>query len=150
MRRGGGGRAGGRRPPLTALTVILLLPAGCGSTLYKVLKAPSPRPPADAFDCVKGQITAIGYVQDSIDVDAGRINARKYDWTTRSADTQFRRMVDRLSVEIAEVQPGGTELRVGAHTFAELVTVRGPTEVERSASPGAKAAAQALLDACGH
>jgi hypothetical protein len=136
--------------PIAVLAMLAMVQGGCGSTLYQSMKAVSPRPPADAFDCVKAQIAAVGYAQDSIDVEARRINARKYDWTAREADTQFRRIVERLAVEIVEAPSGGSELRVGAHTFAELATQRGPTEVERTASAGVKAAAEAIVAACGN
>lgn len=136
------------RPSSLSLTAFLLLPAGCGSTLYLAINGTSPRPPAEAFDCVKSQIPVLGYTQDSFDTQEHRITARKYDWETRSADTQFRRMVDRLSIEIGS-SAGGAQLQIGAHTFAEFVTQRGPTEVEQSASLAVKAAAQALLEACG-
>ncbi len=138
-----------RWPSCLALTAVLLLPAGCGSALYLAVKGTSPRPPAEVFDCVKRQFLVLGYTQDSFDMEAHRISARKYDWETRRADTQFRRMVERLSIEIADSTGGGAHLRIGAHTFAELTTQRGPTEVEQSASPAVRAAAQALLEACG-
>ena len=138
-----------RRPSCLTLTAFLLLPAGCGSTLYLTINGTSPRPPVEVFDCVKRQILVLGYTQDSFDMEAHRITARKYDWETRRADTQFRRMVERLSIEIGDSTGGGAQLKIGAHTFAEFTTQRGPTEIEQSASPAARAAAQALLEACG-
>ena len=58
-------------------------------------------------------------------------------------------MVDRLTVEVLDSADRAAHLKIGAHSFAELATQRGPTEVERDASPAVRAAAQALLDACG-
>ena len=78
----------------------MLLSAGCAGTLYLTLGGTSPRPPAEVFDCVRAQIPVLGYTQTSVDVDEHRVTARKYDWETRSADTQFRRMVERLSIEL--------------------------------------------------
>ena len=142
---------GGPLPRLSrlALTASLLLAAGCGGTLYLTVKGTSPQPPVEVFDCVKREIGVLGYSQTSYDVDEHRLTARKYDWQTRSADTLFRRIVERLSIDIGSSAEGGAQLRVEAHTFSELTTQRGPTEVEREASPAARTAAQALLEACG-
>jgi hypothetical protein len=137
------------RPACLALSASLLLPAGCRSTLYLAINGTSPRPPVEVFDCVKGQILVLGYTPTSIDVQDHRITARKYDWETRLADTQFRRMTERLLVEVGNSAQGSTQLRIGAHTFAELATQRGPTEIEQDASPAVRAAAQTLLQACG-
>jgi hypothetical protein len=131
------------------LTVFLLLSAGCGGTMYLSVDGKSPRPPVEVFDCVKSQVQVLGYTQASIDVDAHRLTARKNDWDTRIADTQFRRMVDRLSIEVGKPADGSAPLKIKAHTFALLDTHRGPTEVEQEASQGVRAAAQALLEACG-
>lgn len=131
------------------LSAAVLLSVGCGSTLYLAANGRSPRPPVEVFDCVKSQILVLGYTQTSIDVENHRVTARRYDWETRSADTKFRRMVDRLSIEIGSSAGGGAHLRIGAHTFAELATQRGPTEIEQDASAGVRAAAQALLEVCG-
>lgn len=103
----------------------------------------------EVFECVKGQIPALGYTQTSIDVEGHRISARKYDRDARYADTRFRRMIERLTFEVAGSPEGGAVLKVGAHTFAELATQRGPTEVEEEASPAVKEAAQKVLDECG-
>lgn len=137
------------RPSCPALTAVLLLSAGCGGTLYLALNGRSPRPPVEAFDCVKSQIVVLGYTQTSIDIDDRRLTARKYDWDTRFSDTRFERMVERLSIEVGKPADGNAPLRITAHTFAQLATQRGPTEVEQNASKGVRAAAQALLEACG-
>jgi len=137
------------RPSCLALGVSLLLPAGCASTLYLAVNGTSPRPPVEVFDCVKSQIPVLAYTQTSIDVEGHRITARKYDREARFADTRFQRMIERLTIEIGSSAGGGARLRIGAHTFAELATQRGPTEVEQDASPGVRAAAQKLLEACG-
>jgi hypothetical protein len=136
------------KPSHLGVAACLLLPA-CAGTLYLAMDGTSPRPPAEVFDCARSQVAALGYNQTSFDVERQRITAQKYDWETRMADTQFRRMIERLSVEVEGSAQGGARLRLGAHTFAELATQRGPTEVERDASPAVKAAAQALMDACG-
>jgi hypothetical protein len=138
------------RSPGPALSVsLLLLAAGCGGTLYLAANGRSPRPPVEVFDCVKGQVPVLGYTQTSIDVEDHRITARRYDKEARYADSRFRRMIDRLTVEVAGSAEGGAVLKVGAHTFAELATQRGPTEIEQEASPAVKEAARKLLDECG-
>ena len=138
-----------RRPSYLALCAALLLPAGCASTLYLAINGTSPRPPVEVFDCARTQIPALGFTQTSIDLEEHRITARKFDGGARKADTRFRRMVERLSIELTSAAEGGARMKIGAHTFAELMTQRGPTEIEESASPGVRAAAQKLLEACG-
>ena len=130
------------------MSLLLLLSAGCGGTLYLAANSRSPRPPAEVFECVKGQIPVLGYTQTSIDVEDHRMTARKYDPQARYADSRFRRMIERLIVEVSGSGEGAT-LKVGAHTFAELATQRGPTEIEQEASPAVKEAAQKLLAECG-
>ena len=137
------------RPPRLSVAVLLLLPAGCGGTLYLAMDATSPRPPVEVFDCVKGQIVVLGYTQTSHDVEKYRITAQKYDWETRMADTQFRRMIDRLLIEVRDSAGKAALLKIHAHSFAELATQKGPTEIEQSASAAVRAAAQALQQACG-
>ena len=131
------------------LSAAALLAVGCGSTLYLRVDGRSAGPPVEAFECVKGRLTVLGYVQTSIDVESHRITARRYDPEARYADSRFRRRVERLTIEIESSAGGGARLRIDAHTFAELATLRGPTEVEQDASPGVRAAAQSLLEACG-
>lgn len=132
-----------------ALIVLAMLPSACSATLYVSLNGKPARQPAEVFECVKQQIPGLGYAQASVDAEAYRVRALKYDWESRSADTQFRRRVDRLSIEVQGASAAPTVLKIEAHTFAEYVTQRGPTEVEESASAGVKAAAHSLLEACG-
>jgi hypothetical protein len=138
------------RLPCRGLTALLFLPAGCGGTLYLALNGTSPRPPVEVFDCVKSQILVLGYTQTSSDVETHRITARKYDWGARFADSRFQRMIERLTIEVGSATDGGARLKIGAHTFAELATQRGPTEFEQSASPAVREAGQALLQTCGN
>lgn len=131
------------------LSAAVLLTVGCGSTLYLTADGRSPRPPVEAFECVKSRIPVLGYAQTSIDAESHRITARKYDREARYADSRFQRMIERLTIEIESSPEGGARLRIDAHTFVELATHRGPTEIELDASPGVRAAAQSLLEACG-
>lgn len=128
---------------------LALLSSACSATLYLALNGKPASQPAEVFECVKQQIPVIGYSQASLDSEAQRVRAFKYDWESRSADTQFRRRVDRLLVEVKGSPTAPTVLKIEAHTFAEYMTQRGPTEVEESASAGVKTAAQAVLEACG-
>jgi hypothetical protein len=137
------------RPSRLALAASLLLPAGCGGTLYLAIDATSPNPPVEVFDCVKSQIPILGYTQSSIDVEVQRLTAQKRDYDTRLSDTQFVYMFDRLVIEIAKASGGGARLTIRARTFAKMSTYRGPTDVEQSASPAVKEAAQKLREACG-
>ena len=136
-------------PSSLAISASVLLSVGCGSTLYLAANGQSPRPPVEVFDCVKSQILVLGYTQTSIDVENHRITARKYDREARFADSRFQRMIERLTIEVGSSAEGDAYLKIEAHTFAELATQRGPTEIEQEASSAVRAAGQALLEACG-
>jgi hypothetical protein len=123
---------------------------GCaGGTRTTSLTGTSPVPAPDAFTCVREQLKTVGFVQTSYDTDELRITARKFDETTRRPDVQFRRMVDRLEIEVAPGTGGAvTSIRVDAKTFAELSTHRGPTEEQETTSATARDAAQTILQKC--
>lgn len=133
---------------LRAVAVLLVPTLGCASTLYLTVAGASSRPGGDVFDCARSQLPGLGFTEDSRDLRRQRVTAHRYDWERRLSDTRFRRMVDRLVVEVAETAAAGSHLRVEAHSFAQLATQRGPTEFEQSASPVVRGAAQALRDAC--
>jgi hypothetical protein len=104
--------------------------------------------PDDTFECVKRQLSAMGYKQTSIDVDEHRISGTKIDPKTRRPDTQFRRMLDRLEVEVAPQADGQTSIDVQGRTFAEYTTQRGPTESEEKPSAEVQASTRQLLERC--
>jgi hypothetical protein len=122
--------------------------AGCGGHLATPVTATSSAAPDQTFDCVKQQLKELGYKQSSIDVDAHRITATKIDETTRRPDTQFRRMLNRVEVEVAPEANGQTSIQVTGHTFAEYTTQRGPTEVEEKSSDDVRAAQQQIVERC--
>ena len=104
--------------------------------------------PDDTFDCVKRQLTALGYKQTSIDVDERRISGSKIDTKSRRPDTQFRRILDKLELEVAAQADGQTGIEVQGRTFAEYTTQRGPTEVEEKPSEEVKMSTRQLLERC--
>jgi hypothetical protein len=104
--------------------------------------------PEDAFDCVKRQLSALGYKQTSVDTDEHRISGSKVDLSSRRPDTQFRRILHKLDVQVAPEADGQTSIAVQGRTFAEYTTQRGPTEVEEQASDSVKTASQQLLERC--
>ena len=122
----------------------------CGHAYGTTLSGTSPAPVPDAFECVKKQLQALGYSQSSIDMAEYRITAKKYDETVRRPDVNFRRIVDRIEIQVAPGTGGAiTSLEVAAKTFAELTTQRGPTEQQERTSPEAAAAAQTIVEECG-
>jgi hypothetical protein len=135
-----------------ACLVALCLLAGCtNAPLARTLITTSPSPAPDVFQCARNQLKAVKFTQSSIDLDAQRVTARRYDETVRRPDVQFRRLVNRL--EIQAVPSGGdavTTLEVTARTFGEYVTQRGPTETQEKTSDTALAAAQTILQKCSH
>jgi hypothetical protein len=114
--------------------------------------AASPAPTPDVFACARGQLKANRFDQTSIDVNDNRLTARKYDETVTRPDVSFRRLVDRLEIDVAPGAGGDTvtTVSVKARTFAETMNQRGPTETQERTSEGAKAAAQAIVDKCSH
>lgn len=104
--------------------------------------------PDDTFQCVKRQLAALGYKQTSIDVDEHRISGSKIDMESRRPDTQFRRMLDKLEVEVSAQADGQTSIDVQGRTFAEYTTQRGPTEVEEKPSKEVQTSSQQLLERC--
>jgi hypothetical protein len=125
-----------------------LLLAGCAQRLATPVSGRTSSGPEPTFDCVKQQLKELGYRQSSIDVDAHRISGTKIDDKTRRADTQFRRMLNRLDVEVAPQADGQTSIEVSGRTFAEYITQRGPTEVEEKASNEVRTAQQQLVERC--
>jgi hypothetical protein len=134
---------------LSGLLLAAILTA-CGKAFGTTQTGTSPAPVPDAFECVKTQLKALGYSQTSIDATENRITAKKYDQTVRRPDVNFRRMVERLEAEVAPGSGGAvTTVEVTAHTFAELTTQRGPTELEERTSTQAAADAQTIVQKCG-
>ena len=125
-----------------------LLLAACGQQLATPISARTSAGPEPTFDCVKQQLKELGYKQSSIDTDAHRISGTKIDDKTRRADTQFRRMVNRIDVEIAPQADGQTSIDVRGHTIAEYATQRGPTEVEEKASNEVTTAQKQIVERC--
>jgi hypothetical protein len=126
-----------------------LLLAACGQSLANRTSIRTSASPDQTFECVRKQLDALGYKRTSYDTDARRINATKIDEKTRRPDTQFRRMLDKLEVEVSPQADGQTSMQVAGRTFAEYTTQRGPTEVEEKASQEVRSASQQLLERCG-
>ena len=125
-----------------------VLLSACGRALSTPVSTQASAGPEDTFACVKKQLKALGYKQTSIDDSDYRITATKIDNKTRRADVQFRRMLDKLDVQVAAAADGKTNVEVLPRTFAEYATHRGPTEEQDNASEQVKADAQQLLERC--
>lgn len=136
-----------RMPVLGAVLVL----AGCvGGTMDQSVSTASPVPAPDAFACARDQIKAVGFTQSSYDTEELRVTARKHNETVRRPDVNFRRMVDRLEIEVAPGAGGEvSRITVVAKTFAELTTHRGPTEEQERTSETARSAAQTIIQKCG-
>jgi hypothetical protein len=141
-----------RLPRLRSKLVASLFASvlGCvGGSLTTTATQPSPAAAPDAFSCVRDELKKAGFSQTAYDADRLWVSARRFDENQRRPDTQFRRMVDRLTIEVA---PGTGEalstITAEASTFAELATQRGPTEVQEKASETARGAAQTILRNC--
>ena len=125
-----------------------VLLAGCGKALSTPVSTRTSAGPDDTFACVKKQLGELGYRQTSSDMADHRITATKIDSKSRRPDVQFRRILDKLDVDVSATAEGQTSIEVLPRTFAEYTTQRGPTEVQEKASELVKADAQTLLERC--
>jgi hypothetical protein len=130
------------------LLVGALLLSGCSQMLSTTVSTRTSAGPGDTFDCVRKQLADLGYKQTSLDVDEHRVSAVKLDLKSRRPDTQFRRILHRIDVEVAAQADGQTSIEVHPRTLAEYTTQRGPTEVEEKAAEEVNGAAQQLLERC--
>ena len=125
-----------------------LLLAACAQSFAAKTTVRTSATPDQTFECVRKQLDTLGYRRTSLDTDARRVNATKIDEKTQRSDTQFRRMLNKLEVEVSPQADGQTSLRVAGRTFADYTTQRGPTEVEEKASDEVRSASQKLLERC--
>ncbi len=123
--------------------------SGCGQKTFSTPVATrTSAGPEETFTCVKKQLGELGYKQTSIDAPQFRITAAKIDLKSRRADTQFRRMLNKLDVDVAAEADGQTGIKALARTFGEYTTHRGPTEEQEKASEQVKSDAETLLKRC--
>ena len=125
-----------------------VLLAGCGKALSTPVSTRTSAGPEDTFACVKKQLGELGYRQSSSDVAEHRLSATKIDSKSRRPDVQFRRILNKLDVDVSATAEGQTSIDVLPRTFAEYTTQRGPTEEQERASELVKADAQTLLERC--
>jgi hypothetical protein len=122
--------------------------AGCAHPFATPTEVRTSVAPETVFTCVKQRLDTLGYKRSSIDTDELRVNATKIDLKSRRSDTQFRRILNKLQVDVDPGADGQTSLTVVPRTFAEYTTQRGPTEVEEKPSEAVKSDAQRLVEAC--
>lgn len=122
--------------------------AACGGALSTPVNTRTSAGPDDAFACVRKQLGELGYRQTSNDVAERRITATKIDSKSRRSDVQFRRILNKLDVEVSAGADGQTSIDVLPRTFAEYTTHRGPTEEQEKASELVKGDTQRLLERC--
>jgi hypothetical protein len=136
----------------TAAWTAAVLLGGCavaGKPITTSVAGTSPAPAPDVYACVRDQIKAIGWTQTSYDTEDQRVSARKYDETQRRPDTQFRRIVNRMFVDVGPGTGGAmSSMKVEVATYAEYTTQRGPTEVQEPTADDAKQAAQTIINRC--
>lgn len=134
-----------------APTLLALAGAACAANrpITTTVQAEGTAPAPDAFTCVRDQLKALGYAQESYDTDEQRVTVHKYDTKARRPDTQFRRLVDKIYVDVSPGTNGAvTNVRAQASTFAELTTQRGPTLVQEPTSETTKRDAQTVVERC--
>jgi hypothetical protein len=132
-----------------ALLVGALVLAGCGQKTFSApVTGRTSAGPEETYACVKKQLGELGYKQSSNDATDYRVTGNKFDYKTRRADVQFRRMVNKLAVNVAAESDGQTGIQVEGSTFAEYATHRGPTEEQEKASAQVNADAAQLIERC--
>lgn len=122
--------------------------SACGRTLSSPVSAHTSAGPEDTYACVRKQLGELGYKQTSNDLSEHRITATKVDDKSRRPDVQFRRILNKLDVDVSAEADGRTSIQVLPRTFGEYSTHRGPTEEQERASEQVKADAQELLQRC--
>jgi hypothetical protein len=125
-----------------------LLPACAAKPFAEPASIQTSASPDQSFQCVTLQLDSLGYKRSSYDKDDRRITGTQIDTEARRPDTQFRRLLNRIEVEVAAGTNGQTSIEAVGHTFGEYTTQRGPTEVEEKASDDVKSATQKLLAKC--
>ncbi len=132
-----------------ALLASAFVLTGCGQKTFSTpVTGRTSAGPEETYACVKKQLGELGYKQTSNDVSEFRVTGNKFDYKTRKADVQFRRMVNKLGVSVAAGSDGQTSIDVEPRTFAEYSTHRGPTEEEEKASSQVNADAAQLIERC--
>jgi hypothetical protein len=123
--------------------------SACGQKAYSTpVNGSTSAGPEPTFACIKKQLGDLGYRQTTNDVGELRLTATKLDYETRRADVQFRRMINKLDVDVGAETNGQTGIKVLARTFAEYNTHRGPTEQEEKPSELVQSDGKALLERC--
>ena len=125
-----------------------VLLSGCGKALAAPVSTRTAAGPDETLVCLKKQLGELRYRQTSNDVSDHRVTATKIDDKSRRPDVQFRRILNKVDVDVSATAEGQTTIEVLPRTFAEYTTQRGPTEVQERASDLVKADAQTLLERC--
>lgn len=128
--------------------LALFVTTGCSHAYAPPASVTASAAPDEVFQCARRELGSLGYKQSSLDADALRVNATKIDLVSRRADTQFRRVLNKIAVDVSPGADGRTSLTTEAHTFAEYTTQRGPTEVEESPSDTVQNDVRQLTERC--
>lgn len=129
--------------------VAAMVLSACGQNTYSApVSTSTSAGPDDTYACVKKQLGELGYKQTSNDADELRVTASKFDYESRRPDVQFRRMVNKLEVDVAAQANGTTAINALGRTFAEYTTHRGPTEQEEKPSKQVQSDTETLFERC--
>jgi hypothetical protein len=131
--------------PALLLAATLVLGACAGGSLASVRTAPVPSL-SDAVQCAREEGEEMDFRTARFDEEEHRLVLERDDRDVQQSDPKFQKAIDQLTF-----RPGtGADrpLEVTARTYYEYMTRRGRTRRQREASRGARAAADALLEAC--
>jgi hypothetical protein len=131
------------------ILVGIMALSACGQKMFSApLATRTAAGPEETFACAKKELGELGYKQTSNDASDLRVTGTKIDYKSRRPDVQFRRMLNKLDIEVAAEADGQTGIKALGRTFAEYSTHRGPTEEEEKASEQVKSDAETLLERC--
>ena len=130
------------------LLVGIVALAGCSKAFSAPLTTRTSAAPEETFACVRKQLGELGYKQTSLDAAEYRVTATKIDYQSRRPDVQFRRMLNKLDVDVAAEADGQTGITALGRTFAEYTTHRGPTEEQEKASEQVQSDTRVLVERC--
>jgi hypothetical protein len=133
---------------MRVLLVGVIALAGCAKAYSAPVSTRTSAAPEETFACVRKQLGELGYKQTSLDAAEYRVTATKIDYQSRRPDVQFRRMLNKLDVDVAPEADGQTGITALGRTFAEYTTHRGPTEEQENASEQVQSDTRLLLERC--
>lgn len=103
------------------------------------------------FSCAETETKERRFDVEFRDPGIGRLIVSRVREDVRRSDPSFQKALDQLIIDVVMPEEDGSDrgLRITARTFHEYWDRRGRTRRQHDVSEEVRAAAQALLEACG-